>query len=224
MTTNFLGFPKALDLWKWAAEEDIVSVDLYPDPSDPEAHVGAAMSHDLMRSLGDGRPWILMEQTTVRVNWRERNAPKKPGQMRLWSHGAVARGADGVMFFQWRQSRAGAEKFHSAMVPHGRPDESRSWREVKGLGHELGKLDALAGARGEAETAILLDWENWWALELDSKPSAGAKMLDGIRSFYKPLYEANVPVDFSIQAPTSQRTNSSSPRSSTWSRTETQRT
>ncbi|MET7367302.1 beta-galactosidase, partial [Streptomyces sp. NPDC005566] len=29
------------------------------------------------------------------------------------------RGADGIMFFQWRQSRAGAEKWHSAMLPHG---------------------------------------------------------------------------------------------------------
>jgi beta-galactosidase len=79
------------------------------------------MSHDLMRSLGAGKPFIPMEQTTVRVNWRERNVPKRPGEMRLWSLGTVARGADGIMFFQWRQSRAGAEKFHSAMVPHVDP-------------------------------------------------------------------------------------------------------
>ena len=47
----------------------------------------------LMRSLGEGKPWVLMEQTTVRVNWRGRNVPKRPGQMRLWSLGATARGA-----------------------------------------------------------------------------------------------------------------------------------
>ena len=52
----------------------------------------------------------------MRVNWR--NVPKRPGEMRLWSYGAVARGAEGIMFFQWRQSKAGAEKYHSAMVPH----------------------------------------------------------------------------------------------------------
>jgi beta-galactosidase len=100
------------------------------------------------------------------------------------------------MFFQWRQSRAGAEKFHSAMVPHVPVEDSRSWREVSRLGAELGRLDALLGARGEAETAILLDWESWWALELDSKPSTAIRMLEGVYSFYKPLYEANVPVDF----------------------------
>jgi beta-galactosidase len=104
ITTNFMGFFKPVDYWKWAAREDLVADDSYPDPSDPEAHVGAAMSRDLMRSLGGGAPWVLMEQTTVRVNWRNRNVPKRPNEMRLWSYGAVARGAEGIMFFQWRQS------------------------------------------------------------------------------------------------------------------------
>jgi beta-galactosidase len=196
VTTNFMGFFKPVDYWKWAKREDVVSDDSYPDPSDPEAYIGAAMARDLMRSLAGGASWVLMEQTTVRVNWRRRNVPKRPGQMRLWSHQAVARGADGIMFFQWRASKAGAEKFHSAMVPHVRPEDSRSWKEVKRLGAELGKLDDLLGARGEARTAILLDWENWWAMELDSKPSADVRMLEGFYTFYKPLFEANIPVDF----------------------------
>jgi beta-galactosidase len=196
ITTNFMGFFKPVDYWKWAPREDFVSDDSYPDPSDPEAHIGAAMSRDLMRSLGGGAPWVLMEQTTVRVNWRKRNVPKRPGEMRLWSYGAVARGAEGIMFFQWRQSKAGAEKFHSAMVPHGPTENSRSWREVSRLGAELGRLDELLGARGEAETAILLDWESWWALELDSRPSTAVRMREGLYSFYKPLYEAKIPVDF----------------------------
>ncbi|HXM56208.1 MAG TPA: beta-galactosidase, partial [Candidatus Dormibacteraeota bacterium] len=78
VTTNFIGFLKQMDYWKWAAREDVVSNDSYPDPSDPDAHVGAAMVADLMRSLGGGRPWLLMEQTSNRVNWRERNAAKAP--------------------------------------------------------------------------------------------------------------------------------------------------
>ena len=196
ITTNFMGFFKPVDYWKWAEREDVVSDDSYPDPADPEAHIGAAMARDLMRSLAGGGPWVLMEQTTVRVNWRERNVPKKPGQMRLWSYQTVARGADGIMFFQWRASKAGAEKFHSAMVPHVRPAESRGWQEVKLLGAELGRLDRLLGARGEAQTAILLDWESWWAMELDSKPSHDVRMLDGLYHFYTPLFGANIPVDF----------------------------
>jgi beta-galactosidase len=196
VTTNFMNFFKPLDHWKWAEREDIVSVDDYPDPSDPRSGMKAAMVGDLMRSLGGGRPWILMEQTTHRVNWREINVPKAPGEMRLWSLQAVARGADGVMFFQWRQSRAGAEKHHSAMVPHGPVETSPTWKEVVRLGGELGSLDAVCGARTDADVAVLLDWESWWALELPSKPSNQVRQVDQIESYYEALFESNVAVDF----------------------------
>ncbi len=196
VTTNFMRFFKPLDYWKWAEREDVVSDDVYQDPADPEAGMRSAMAGDLMRSLGRGRPWIRMEQTTNRVNWREVNVAKAPGQMRLWSYQAVARGADAVMFFQWRQSRAGAEKFHSAMVPHGRPEVSPTWHEVVKLGRELGGLDAVCGSRVTADVAILHDWESWWALELPSKPSIRVHHVDQLESYYRHLFEANLTADF----------------------------
>ncbi len=112
-TTNFINF--GLDYWRWAEQEDIVSFDSYPDPADPRAHVTAALHYDIMRSLKAGQPWILMEQTPSLVNWRARNVLKRPGQMRLWSLQAVAHGADGVMFFQWRQSAAGHVRSSSSL-------------------------------------------------------------------------------------------------------------
>ena len=201
VTTNFMGLFKPLDYWKWASEEDFVSHDAYPDPADTEDQARAFMAFDLMRSLGapgkpGGKPWVLMEQAATRVNWRERNVLKRPGQMRLWSLSALARGADGIMFFQWRQSKAGAEKFHGAMVPHGEPENSRSWHEVKQLGADLEMLSPVAGSVGEAEVAILLDWNSWWALELDSKPSQAVYQMDGLAELYRPLLRTNVAVDF----------------------------
>jgi beta-galactosidase len=196
VTTNFMRFFKPLDYWKWAEREDIVTDDVYQDPLDPEAGMRAAMAGDLMRSLGHGKPWLLLEQSPNRVNWREVNAPKLPGQMRLWSLQALARGADGVMFFQWRQSRAGAEKFHSAMVPHGPTQSSPTWREVVQLGAELRGLDALRGSRVPADVAILFDWESWWALELPSKPSNRIQQVAQLEALYRPLFEANVTADF----------------------------
>ena len=196
VTTNFMGFFKPLDYWKWAEREDVVSHDSYPDPSDPRSAMRAAMAGDMMRSLRHGQPWILMEQTTSRVNWRDVNVPKAPGQMRLWSLQAVARGADGVMFFQWRQSRAGAEKFHSAMVGHGTVEESPIWHDVVRLGRDLANLEPVAGARGEARVAVLFDWESWWALELPSKPSNRVRQMEQIEAFYEPLFAGNIAVDF----------------------------
>jgi beta-galactosidase len=195
VTTNFMGFHKPLDYWAWAAREDVVADDAYPDPTDPSAHIGFAMSCDLMRSLGGGRPWILMEQAVGHVNWRRQNATKPPGRMRLGSYQALARGADGVMFFQWRQSGAGGEQFHSAMLPHTGP-ESRAFREVTALGAELGSLGELRDSRGRAQVAILLDWESWWALELEGKPSADVQLLPQLRSYYEPLWRRNIAVDF----------------------------
>ncbi len=195
VTTNFMGFHKGIDYVKFASHEDVVSNDNYPDTSDSEWMIQAGMTCDLMRSLGNRRPWILMEQSTTHVNWRQRNATKLPGVMRLGSYQAIARGADGIMFFQWRQSKAGAEKFHSGMYPHIGAD-SRVWREVKELGNELPKLAPVLSSQVQSDTAILMDWESWWALDLDSKPSNDLRLMPQLMAYYAPLFKRNITVDF----------------------------
>jgi beta-galactosidase len=194
ITTNFMGFFKSADYWAWAREVDVVSDDAYPDPADPLSPAYAAMSRDLMRSLRRGQPWILMEQAPSAVNWRSRNAPKLPGQMRAWSYQCLARGADGILYFQWRQSISGAEKFHSGLVPHMGTD-TRIWREVEQLGAELVTLGGLVGSRLSARTAIVLDWDSWRALEQPAVP-ANIAYIQTIFAWYQTLYSLGVVVDF----------------------------
>ena len=194
-TTNFIGVHKPLDGWRWAQEVDVVANDSYPDPAEADAGIYAALQSDLMRSLKGGAPWILMEQAPNQVQWRLRNRPKAPGVMRLWSLQALARGACGVMFFQWRQSRAGAEKFHSGMVPHA-GTEHRVWREVRDLGQELKGLENVLESRVQADAAIVFDWETWWALEQDTHPSNGVRYLEQIYHTYESLWRRNATVDF----------------------------
>ncbi|MFD7659262.1 beta-galactosidase [Actinosynnema sp. NPDC059797] len=194
VTTNFMGLNPVVDGWALAAHEDVVSHDWYPDPADPESHVLSALSFDVMRSLKRG-PWLLMEQAAGAVSWRRRNPPKPAGQLRAQSVQAVARGADAVCFFQWRASRGGAEKFHSGMVPHAGPD-SRVFREVEALGRDLAALAPVAGAPVVADVAVVLDWENWWAVELDAHPSGDFDLLDRVRDCYRPLFELGVTADF----------------------------
>lgn len=196
ITTNFMNFYKPLDYWAWAAREDVISNDAYPDPAVAEVEITAAMAHDLMRGLARGEPWLLMEQTPSQVNWRPVNALKRPGQMRLWCYQALARGANGTLFFQWRASRAGSEKFHGGFVPHVGTERSRVWDEMRSLGAELATLDEIMAARTRAEVAILLDWESWWALELDSHPSSEIALMDRVQAFYAPLWRRNITVDF----------------------------
>ncbi|WP_353816604.1 beta-galactosidase [Agromyces sp. SYSU T00266] len=198
ITTNFMGFFKPVDYWKWAPRVDVVSDDTYPDPADPNSAEYAAMVRDLMRSLGGGAPWILMEQAPSAVNWRARNAPKAPGMMRAWSYQAVARGADGVLFFQWRQSEAGSEKFHSGMVPHGGTD-TRVWREIEALGAELQRLSGdqvgLEGSRVPAQVAIAMDWDSWWAIEQPASPTT-VSYVEVLFAWHRALSSLGVTVDF----------------------------
>jgi beta-galactosidase len=195
VVTNFMGFFKATDYWTWAPHEDVVSDDCYPDPMDPNTYIDTAMRYDLMRSLRFGQPWILMEQTPDKVNWRGRNALKKPGQMRLWSYQAVSRAANGVMFFQWRAAKAGAEKFHGAMVPHSGP-ESRIFREIKQLGGELKQLKDVVMSTNRADVAMFFDWDNWWVLEQESHPSSEITMLGQTSAYYRALHRRNIMADF----------------------------
>jgi beta-galactosidase len=200
ITTNFMGFFKAVDYWAWAREVDIVSDDTYPDPADPDSPAYAAMVRDLMRSLGGGAPWLLMEQAPSAVNWRRRNAAKSPGQMRAWSYQSVARGADGVLFFQWRQSAAGSEKFHSGLVPHSGTD-TRLWREVEQLGGELAALSArsgetaVAGTRVPSVVAITLDWDSWWAIEQPASPTE-VPYVATLFAWHRALTSLGLTVDF----------------------------
>jgi beta-galactosidase len=190
-----MGLFRPVDQFRWSADLDVISVDSYPDPADAEAHVASAMAYDLTRSVGGGRPWLLMEQAPNAVNWRTVNVPKAPGQYRALSLQAVARGSDAVLSFQWRAAATGAEKFHSGMLPHAGTD-SRVWRDVVSLGTDLRRLAPVAGSLMRAEAALLLDWENWWALELDSHPTSHLHLTELLSEFYRPLLQAGVNTDF----------------------------
>lgn len=196
VTTNFMGAFPWLDERRWACDVDVVSDDSYPDPADPGAAAEIAWQGDLMRGLGDGAPWLLMEQAPGAVQWRPRNSPKRPGQFLLWSLARVAHGADGVLQFQWRQSRAGAESFHSGMVPHADRD-SRTWREVVDTGRALAALAPIAGARpAPADAAVLLDWDSEWARQTAIGPVEPPAPFAAARAWHRTLWEAGIATDF----------------------------
>ena len=196
ITTNFMaGLSDNLDYWAWAREVDLVATDHYLSAEREDNQIGLALSADLTRSLAGGAPWLLMEHSTSAVNWQQRNIAKQPGEMARNSLAHVARGADGVMFFQWRASRAGAEKYHSAMVPHAGTD-TRLWREVVDLGARLRELEPLRESRVEADVAIVWDWESLWALELEYRPSSELDFRERIDAYYERLWRAGVTVDF----------------------------
>ena len=129
-----------------------------------------------------------MEHSTGAVNWQGRNIAKRPGELARNSLSHVARGADAVMFFQFRASRYGAEKFHSAMLPHAGTG-SRIWREVLDLGDDLRKLSPVKGSTVNARVAILWDVESFWAQDLEWRPSSELDHRERIEAFYSVAVE-----------------------------------
>jgi len=196
VTTNFMSFFKPLDYFTWAQQLDIVSNDHYLIAFDSNPAEELAMSADLVRGLAGGKSWLLMEHSTSAVNWQPHNVAKAPGELLRNSMQHVARGSDGALFFQWRASAAGAEKFHSALVPHAGTD-TKVWREVVGLGAALKAIGEVAGTAVEQpQVAILYDWNSRWAAELDSHPSAEVTPMTAVRQLYSSLWRSNVGCDF----------------------------
>jgi beta-galactosidase len=95
-----------------------------------------AYSSSLVDGISRKQPWWLMEHSTSAVNWRPVNYRKEPGQLVRDSLAHLAFGADAICYFQWRQSRAGAEKFHSAMLAHAGKN-SQIFSDVCELGEDL---------------------------------------------------------------------------------------
>ncbi|MGQ4404335.1 beta-galactosidase [Streptomyces hayashii] len=196
VTTNFMvmGGTKGMNYPDWAAEIDFVSNDHYVHPG-PQDRDELSFSANLVSGIASGRPWFLMEHSTSAVNWQPVNVAKRPGDLARDSLLHVAHGADAVCFFQWRQSAAGAEKYHSAMVPHAGAD-SDLFRAVADLGATLKALAPVAGSEREpAAVGILYDWQSWWASEQDSHPTALLDYRQEALDWYSALLALGVRAD-----------------------------
>ncbi|MBG0560185.1 beta-galactosidase [Actinoplanes aureus] len=196
VTTNFMvtAHIRNLDYWSWAPEMDVVANDHYLDHrlGDPVGELSFAA--DLTRGLAGGAPWMLMEQSAGAVNWQPHNLTKAPGEMLRNSLTHVARGADSICFFQWRASAQGAEKFHSALLPHAGTD-TVAWREVLRLSETLDRIGEVAGTRVTADVALLFSWESWWSAEGEARPSQSVSYLDQVHAAHRALRELGVTAD-----------------------------
>ena len=193
--TNISGHIKKLNQFEMVRHMDCAAWDNYPAPADPPSLT--AMKHDLMRGAMNGGSYYVMEQSPNQQNWQPYNKLKRPGELRRLCYQGLAHGSDSCLYFQMRQSIAGQEKFHGAVISRSGDGNTRIFREFTSLGGELARLgDAFIGARIQAGVGILFDWENWWALELTSGPSKDMDYLGEVHRYYQAFYRRNIPIDF----------------------------
>jgi beta-galactosidase len=199
-TTNFMGIHPEIDYALLSQFVDLVADDQYPTyhPEDPDL-VGKAVSisfkDDLFRCFKPDRPWMLMESCPDSPQYRSPMRLKPAALHRLEMLQALAHGAEGTCYFQWRKGLGSAEKFHGAVVDHSGRDDTRVFRSVADLGALYEKLAPLLGSRVVADVALIIDWDNRWGLQFSQGPGQNADYLGIAIDHYRSCWEAGVPVD-----------------------------
>ncbi|MBN1265263.1 MAG: beta-galactosidase [Anaerolineales bacterium] len=108
-------------------------------------------------------PFTIMEQQCGQVNWSRFNTGIRPGTPRLWTLHALSAGADEVLYFRWRAGLSGDEQHHSGLLRHdGSPDVG--FQDLLKLQQDLPLLQQICTEPQVVETALILDYEDLWAL------------------------------------------------------------
>ncbi|HEX9018356.1 MAG TPA: beta-galactosidase [Anaerolineaceae bacterium] len=200
ITTNFMGLFPGINYPRFAEVVDVVSWDNYPvwhtTGNDADLAAQIAFIHDQNRAMKGGKPFMLMESTPSNTNWQPVPKLKRPGMHKLSSLQAVAHGADTVQYFQWRKSRGSAEKFHGAVVDHVGHEHTRVFQDVAELGAVLQKLDPVIGTTVKPDVAIILDWENRWAIDdMNALGRERRQYPETAIAHYRPFWARGIPVD-----------------------------
>ncbi len=203
VTTNLRSLTRHFDHFDMADALDFVSLDSFATVKTEFAE--HAMEHDMMRSLkketaeapGGGKGFWVIEQKAGNVNWQDVNSVLRPGVVRLFTYQAISRGADGILYFFWRQPRIGPEKFYGGVLSHDGRGENRAYKEISQVGEELRLLaPALEGTRVQAEVCMLFSHENEWTQKLPQQPTKHFRQREHALLFYRALHDRNIAVDF----------------------------
>jgi beta-galactosidase len=203
VTTTVRALGRQFDHFDMADAIDFVSMD--SNATTRQRPAENAMDVDMIRSLkktgartpdGSDGFWV-MEQKAGQVNWKDVNSLLRPGAVRLFTYQSLARGANGILYFFWRQPRIGSEKFYGGVLTHDGRGDNRVFKEIKTIGQEIRKLaPVLRGTRVVPDAAILYSHDNEWALKYPLQPNTHFHLRDHIQSFYNALHDRNYAVDF----------------------------
>ena len=204
---NFMGRTTDFDHFEVGEDLDIASWDSYPlgflldragateeekfkflRQGDPDFQ---AFHHDLYRSVGNGRWWV-MEQQPGPVNWAPYNPEPMPGMIRLWTWEAFAHGAETVSYFRWRQVPFAQEQMHSGLLqPNSAP--APGYFEAKQITEELVASPIIS--TGSSDVAIYFDYESDAAWQVQPM-GENLNYFELVMDHYRAIRRLGLNVDF----------------------------
>jgi beta-galactosidase len=207
VTTNNVGLPlDTINLASLYEKLDFVAFDNYPGffemllhqesaPISPDTiPANIALGHDFARSLKGGKPFMIMEEQSGKAGQRSFSPQPEKGQVRLWTHQAVAHGAMGVNYFRWDTATFGAEEYWHGILNHDRSkspgfDEiKQAVKELKGLGPEV------LNSSYAAEAALVFDYDCSWAVKIQPGHLALSYMTQ-VTSWYGAMSASHTGID-----------------------------
>ncbi|MEM1772022.1 MAG: beta-galactosidase, partial [Ignisphaera sp.] len=207
VTTNLMGLYPEIDYYELCRDLDVCSTDVYPkfgaDTYDPAF---IALIYDATRNMSRNRRFIVMELQAGATDGYGYVSPEgigvfklgvspEPGEIRKWVYQAVAHGAEGVLFWNWRTNCIGKEQFWHGILDHdGIP--RRRFNEVEKVFSELYRIGkAVDGTSVEAKTAVLLSYDSLWAADVIERGYYSHSYVGELIKAYKALWLNRVEVD-----------------------------
>ena len=200
VTINMMGFFYNLDYSKLDHLVDFVGDDVYPGWIEKEnfaVHAAScAMRHDFQRAMKQ-KPFLVIESCPSATNWHYRAKLLRPGTLKFQDLIAIAHGADGTMYFQWRKARGNLEKTHGSVVDHAGTPDTRVFREVAEIGALYRNCDDLPGATTPVECAMVFSRDSQWAMDFTPGPGNPKvkAYLPTLETHYRALWKRNIPMD-----------------------------
>ena len=192
ITHNFMGWFDGLDHYEMASDLDMASWDWYIGTGHNDYNKTNA-THDLTRGFKRMKFWV-METQPGTVNWSGINNALHKGEARSMAWQAIAHGAEGFLYWQWRSALNGQEQYHGSLVdPSGQPRPF--YAEIKRIASEFNTASELiVGSECKPRAAILNDYESRWSIQWQ-RHHKDFDYVTHLQNYYRPFAALNAPVD-----------------------------
>ena len=194
ITHNFMGWFDAFDHYDLTEDLDFASWDWYVGTGHND-YRSSGVVHDLTRGFKRKNFW-LMETQPGCVNWSPNNNMLNRGEARCMAWHAVAHGADGLLYWQWRSAFGGQEQLHGSLIGvDGAPRPF--YEEASEIGAELTAgpvVAALAETEPIHEVAILHSYDSRWSINAQRHNQAFDPVAV-LKQYSRPFASRNIGVD-----------------------------
>ncbi|OGO26358.1 MAG: hypothetical protein A2136_05275 [Chloroflexi bacterium RBG_16_54_11] len=191
-THNFMGWFAGYDHYAMAADLNRASWDWYVGSGHHDFLASGAM-HDLVRGFKRREFWLI-ETQPGNVNWHPVNNSLDKREALAMAWHAIAHGAGGILYWQWRSALGGQEQYHGTLIDQsGQPRPF--YEDTQLLGRQIGAVSGLlAGSRTNARVALLNSYDSRWSIEFQ-RHHADFDYVAHLNHYYRALGVNNINID-----------------------------